>query len=90
MWAGSADSKQALGALHYSRLAGYLVLLRNSSTLGNCSCIALDRCSRRGSTSSIPGVVPFASMQSSYVARHSCRGFTRSPPLVTPVKAGVQ
>ena len=31
---------------------------------GNCSCVALGRCSRRGSTSSIHGVVPPASMPS--------------------------
>ena len=32
--------------------------------VGNCSCVALDCCSRRNSTSPIPGVVPPASMQS--------------------------
>jgi hypothetical protein len=41
--------------------ARYFLLLR----LGNCSCVALDCCSRRNSTSPILGVVPPASLQSS-------------------------
>jgi hypothetical protein len=44
------------------------VILLVTSTLGNCSCVALDGCSRRRSTSPIHGVVPPASMQSSATA----------------------
>ena len=39
-------------------------LSHSARAFGNCSCVALGRCSRRGSTSSIHGVVPPASMPS--------------------------
>ena len=45
----------------------YASLMSAEKLLGNCSCVALDGCSRRRSTSPIHGVVPPASLQSSCV-----------------------